>query len=184
MKQEVTMMAAPTTMQPGGYIPKAYMTRVIPSTPQATIETSHSAAGWTIQLSWACPEPVSDPTDRPTLYVDGCALLVPTAPDTPWSTMGLADPEKAVEAVLWRADREKLYRVRAAGLGTAERNDPPADWSVSSKWDAGVWTVTYAMIAWPFLEEFGQLAFAVWQGKKEDRAGLKSISPGWLTVEK
>jgi hypothetical protein len=52
--------------------------------------------------------------DNPTLFPDACALLVPEREDSPWITMGA--PGQAVQGLLWRADRDGLYRLRAEGF--------------------------------------------------------------------
>ena len=67
MKHDLALIAAPTMMQPGGYIPKAYADRTMPSTPAASLETEKNVRGWRIHLAWDCPEPIKhirNETDR------------------------------------------------------------------------------------------------------------------------
>ncbi len=180
MKQTVKLMAAPPGMQPGGYVPVAYADRYQPATSEAQVETLREADAWRIVLRWACATPVKDIARETDKFLDACALLVPTVPDAPWMTMGA--PGMAVEGVLWRPDKEVPWKLRAEGLGTMERSAVPTGWKASGEWRQGHWLVTFEIPAWPALDRHGQLAFALWQGAAQERAGLKSVSPGWIDV--
>jgi hypothetical protein len=61
-----------------------------------------------------------------------------------------------------------------------KRNEAPPDWKVTGAWNNGRWQVVFELPEWPLLSQQKQLAFAIWCGADQDRAGLKSISPGWL----
>lgn len=181
MKKTITLIAAPTGMQPGGYVPKAYADRTKPNVAQAELSVEGGEGkGWTITLSWACPAAVKSMAKETDRFIDGCALLVPTTEDAQWLTMGA--PGKAVEGVLWKADREKPLRMHAEGLGTMARAEAPSDWKVAGSWREGRWTVRFEIGQWPVLSRHGQLAFAIWQGAAQDRAGLKSVSPQWISI--
>lgn len=178
MKQTLKLVAAPTAMQPGGYVPAAYADRSQPSTPEAQVEVDRAGDIWRVRLAWHCPLAITDSSTDTNRFVDAAALLVPTLPDAPWITMGA--PGKAVEGVLWRADREALYRMRAEGLGTMERADAPEGWGAEASWQSGQWSVVFGLRAWPALDQSQHLGFAIWRGAAGDRAGLKSVSPGWI----
>ncbi len=178
MKTQLKLVNAPIGMQPGGYVPRAYADRTEPTTPAADVEVTREGKAWRVTLGWDCPNPVRDISDDTNQFVDAAALLAPVVADAPWVTMGAEG--KAVEAILWRADREAPLRVTAEGLGSAQRFDAPEGWAVESNWDAGRWTVSFLLKSWPALEAFDQLAIAVWRGETGDRGGLKSISPGWF----
>ena len=181
MKKTIDMLAAPTGMQPGGYVPKAYALRVLPFTPTATLEVKHDSEGWHIRLTWSCPDPVRDLSGDTDHFVDAAALLTPTVAGAPWVTMGA--PGMAVEAALWRAERDALLRIRAEGLGTVKRHEPLDRWTATADWKDGQWNVVYDLASWPSLEEHAQLAFAIWRGAASDRGGLKSICPQWIAIE-
>ena len=116
MKNTFSLIAAPTAPQPGGYIAKAYEDRTTPGIAQAElgVEPAAGGKGWTISLSWACPNPVQSIVKETDKFLDCCALLVPTTEDGQWISMG--EPGKAVEGVLWKADRERPWRMHAEGL--------------------------------------------------------------------
>lgn len=181
MKQTVKLIAAPPGIQPGGYVPVAYADRVQASTSEVQLEASHDGTAWRMVLRWACPAPIKDISRETDKFFDACALLVPTVPDAPWMTMGA--PGMAVEGVLWRPDKEAPSKVHAEGLGTMQRSAVPGDWKARGEWSEGYWQVTFELPDWPALAQHRQLAFAVWQGATQDRGGLKSVSPGWISVD-
>lgn len=181
MRNKVSLIAAPTGLSPGGYVSKAYANRSAPRTPVAEFEAEKKGGLWHIRVSWACREPVRALGDDVDRFVDAAAVLAPMVADAPWMTMGA--PGKAVEGALWRADREELFGVRAEGLGTVERSAAPATWKARGEWKAGRWRLDLALEAWAALDARRQLALAVWQGAEGDRAGLKSVSPGWIELK-
>lgn len=179
--KRIEMMVAPTAMQPGGYVPVAYADRSVPATPSVRLDGERAAGrGWRLTLRWACATAVTRVDDNPTLFPDACALLVPEREDSPWITMGA--PGQAVQGVLWRADRDGLYRLRAEGLGTMQRLPPPPGWSVVPVWKAGEWQVVLQLPGWLELEKAGRVGVAVWQGAQRERAGLKSVSTDWVVL--
>lgn len=180
MKQTVTLIAAPTSMQPGGYVPKAYADRVQPNVPVADLGVEQTGTGWRIQLGWNCQAAVRDTARETDRFADACALLVPETADAPWISMG--EPGKAVDGLLWKADRDRPWRVRAEGLGTMARTEAPTDWKVSGAWSEGRWLVVFELPDWPLLAAQRKLAFAIWAGAAQERAGLKSVCPGWVTL--
>ncbi len=180
MRSKISLIAAPTAMSPGGYVAKAYASRTAPNTSAADVAVEKAGAVWRVRMAWACAEPVRAIGDDVDRFVDAAAVVAPTVPEANWMTMGA--PGQAVEGALWRADRETLFGVRAEGLGSVQRADPPEGWQARAEWRAGQWSLELELRDWPVLDARGQLAVAIWQGAMGDRAGLKSVSPGWLEV--
>lgn len=180
MKTTVTLIAPPTAMQPGGYIATAYADRSQPGTSRADLEVQESTAGWTVALRWRAPQAVIDATDNPRQFIDGAALFAPTVKDAPWISMGTA--QMPLEGVLWRADRAQPLRVSAQGLGSVQRAEAPAGWTTTASYANGTWQVTFTLPAFAALAATRQLGFAVWQGAQSERAGLKSVTPGWINL--
>jgi DMSO reductase family type II enzyme heme b subunit len=180
MRTQLVLVAAPTALQPGSYISKAYADRAVPSVRSATLELEPGPQGRRVRVSWSCPEAVRDLGGETDRFVDAAALAIPAAPDTPWVTMGA--PGKPLQGALWRADREGLLRFHAEGLGSVKREAPPDHWKAVADWAAGRWSVSFELAPWPLLEGSAQLAVAIWRGAADDRGGLKSVSPGWVTV--
>ena len=181
MRRELSLMAAPTDLSPGGYVRVAYAKRNIPKTPSARLEAVREGTIWRIRVDWECAEPAHAIGDDVDGFVDAVAVLAPTTPDAQWMTMGA--PGKAVEGALWRADRKELIGIRAEGLGTVERGAVPDGWTAKGTWKSGAWQVDFALDRFALLDADPRLALAVWQGAQGDRAGLKSVAPGWVELE-
>ncbi len=181
MRQEISLIAAPTAMSPGGYVRVAFAKRDIPKTPRAGLEAVRDGRIWRIRVDWDCAEPAYAIGDDVDGFVDAVAVLAPTTPDAQWMTMGA--PDKAVEGALWRADRRELIGIRAEGLGTVERRAVPDGWTANGTWKAGAWQVEFELDHFAVLDSDTRLALAIWQGGQGDRAGLKSVAPGWVELE-
>ena len=180
MKKTLDLIAAPTGMQPGDYVPRVYSDLDGPRTPSASVEAEHSTRGWRFRIAWPCPEPARDTSGESDRFSDAAAVLVPSVPDAPWVTMGA--PGQAIAGFLWRADRETLLHIRAEGLGSVQRDEAKGVRRIASEWNDGEWTLSFELTGWKELDETRQLAIAIWRGAARQRAGLKSISPGWIGV--
>ncbi len=181
MRTELALIAAPTAIQPGGYVNKAYADRVQPKLATAVLETDFARGrGYKITLGWQCDSAVNDIRQDTNLFPDACALLVPVNENSPWITMG--DEHNPVEGVLWRADKSEPYKIEAHGLGSVVRSSAPQGWAISADWKNKSWQVSFTLPQWAALEKWQKLAVAVWLGGEKERAGLKSISQGWVSV--
>ena len=180
MKARISLIAAPAAIQPGGYVRVAYADRTEPSTTDLEVRVEEHGRGWEIFLSWACTAASSRTTQDVDRFADAAAVLAPSRPDAALMTMG--SETAGVDGWFWKADREKGIRFQARGLGTVERSDPPADVQVTGLWQAGRWGVKFQLPAWDSLSLHGRIGFAIWQGAASERAGLKSVSPGWIEL--
>lgn len=181
MKRQVALFAAPAGLAPGEYIWRAYDNEgQPPRTSSVELEVVERGPAWTISLGWPCPQPVRDVRGDLGAFVDAAALLVPLDDQVMMRTMG--SQGHGVEGILWRADRQPLYRITAEGLGSVKRHDPGAGWSASPGWNAGLWHVTFELERWEPLSVRRKLAVAVWRGAERERAALKSTSEDWLQI--
>lgn len=172
-------MAAPAGMQPGDYVPSAYGRRFLPATPIIKCETSKKGEDRLIVLSWLAMEPVALSLTEPDRFADSAALLVPETAASPLITMGV--PGAGVSGVLWRNGWDRPICIKAAGLGTVVREPAPVDWRAQGSYAQGRWRLEFHL-HWPLLETMQQFGVAVWQGAQHERAGLKSITPGWVEL--
>ncbi|MBT4521875.1 MAG: hypothetical protein HOC23_17895 [Halieaceae bacterium] len=179
--ETLALIGAPPAMQPGGYIPEAYKARQQAGTPAVDLGAKQQGDDWVIELRWDCPNPVKTVTGETDLFTDAAAIMVPGTTSAPWLTMGA--PDHPVEAALWRADQNKLLHMRAEGLGTMHRSEPPAPWSTRSAWENGRWHLQYTLVNWSPLNQFQRIGVAIWRGENQDRGGLKSVTDGWITVK-
>ena len=180
MEQTVTLMSAPTSIQPGGYVPVAYADRTEPVTRHAEVTVEPIGHGWSIALGWDCPDPVRDIARETDRFVDACAVFAPETAQAPWITMGAAG--MAVQGWLWRADKASPLQVRAEGLGTMERSAAPTGTQLTAEWAHGRWRVVLTLPEWPALASQRRMALAIWRGAAQERAGLKSVSPDWIAI--
>jgi len=180
MQTTLTLIAAPPALSPGGYVARAYADHVSPETAQVELAVSERGGVWDVALAWKTDAPVTKLDGDPTAFVDAAALLVPTTEAAQALSMGA--PTDPVEGALWRADHERLLRISACGLGSVERRDAPEDWRAEAEWKKGLWRLHYTLAGWSALDRFRRLAVAVWQGARHERAGLKSVSAGWISV--
>lgn len=180
MRKTTPLIVAPTGMQPGGYVRRAYADRTEPVTPALELEVERDPSGWRASLVWPCPRPVLQVGDDPTAFPDAAALLVPLVPTASWVTMGA--PGEGVEGVLWRSSESGLRRIRAEGLGTVVRSAPPSGWSAEARWASGAWRLELRLRSWPALAAARRVAAAVWRGGARERAGLKSVTPDWIEL--
>ena len=180
MRQNISLIAAPPGLSPGGYVAKAYAGRIQAMTRNARVEVKRQGEAWHIELDWPCAEPVTSLADDVDRFVDAAAVLTSSRSDTSWMTMG--DTGDAVTGVLWRADQEALTGIHAEGLGTVERLPAPDGVRVAADWKNGHWVLQLDFDAWAQLDNQRQIAIAVWQGADKDRGGLKSVSPDWISV--
>ena len=180
MKRRIELIAAPPAIQPGGYVREAYADHTAARTPLLDVSVESRGAGWEIFLSWPCAEASQRTRHDVNLFADGAAILAPSQPGAPMITMG--SDAAGVDGWLWMADREGSLRIHAQGLGTVERSPASSDVRVSAAWIDGQWGVKYELASWPSLDKLSQIGFAVWQGADAERAGLKSVTPNWITL--
>lgn len=180
MKTTVAFIAPPVGMQPGGYVAKAYAGHDTPGTARAELEAVLDGNAWRVTLRWEVPAPVDGIAADPRLFCDAAALFAPTVADAPWITMG--SPGAPLQGVLWRADRATPLQVHATGLGTVQRSDAPAGWTAAARHAGGRRELVLSLPGFAALEQHRQLAFALWQGARGERAGIKSVSPGWIAL--
>lgn len=180
VQRKVALIAAPTAMQPGGYVPVAYADRTAPLTAAAEIVVEPAGKGWRVALAWDCPQAVRDISRETDRFVDACAVFAPEVSAAPWMTMGA--PRMAVHGWLWRPDKPTPLQVRAEGLGTLQRSAAPTNTYATSEWERGRWRVVVTMPEWPALAAQRRIALAIWRGAEQERAGLKSVSPGWVEL--
>lgn len=181
MKQRIQLMAAPPSIQPGGYVSKAYADRSEPGTQWADLVVESRGNGWHVFVAWPCPERRTNTTTDVDRFSDAAAILAPTTPDAPMMTMGNQDAP--VDGWLWRADRTQGMRVTAHGFGTSERLDLPAHATVNGAWAEGRWGVSFDLPAWESLSRLRLIGVAIWQGAAAERAGLKSVSTNWIALK-
>ena len=186
--QEVEVPLEPTPLgaQPSAYVQAAWADRKHGATPSARAAAAVVDGVLHVRLRWTALNPRPAITDN-NVFADACALLFPMDGEAAeLTTMG--DAARPVQAWHWRAGTAIPFVLRATGIGTATRQTTPHGVTVESAWGADEWTVVFSRA----IAEAGvpirsggavPMGIAVWQGALEERAGLASHTPAWLTLE-
>jgi DMSO reductase family type II enzyme heme b subunit len=183
----IALHPTPLESQPSAYVQEAWRDRLWGRTPEVLVHFVQTTRLVLVRMEWACQSPRFRAADND-VFADACALLFPANGQTaPLATMGSeAEP---VVAWQWRAGAETAYVADATGLGTLSRRQSH-DLTVTAEWRQERWAVVFAH---PLAENNGRagspgasdlVAFAVWEGANQERAGLASYSPVWSRLRK
>lgn len=185
----IVLSPTPLDMQPTEYVRVSRSNRPYGAVPSMRVSALHNGKTVSFRLAWeddGADGKIAD-IDQ---FVDAAAVLFPTNGDAP--LLGMGTKGQPVNAWFWRADWERPKNVSAEGMGTTERRDDPGLTSKArharGRWDvvvshsldrkgAPAGTVLLAPGA------AAKVAFAVWQGSNQERAGLKAFSPEWQELE-
>lgn len=184
VETEVRLQATPLESQPSAYVQTAWRGKAYGSLPFAGLAAAVAGASVFVRLRWLAPEPRASITDND-VFADAAAVLFPlNGVDAPLQTMG--DERHPVQAWHWRAGAAAPFVVTATGLGTVTRL-PKHPVEAEADWEHGQWTVVFSR---PLTADGVSLVrggtipcgVAIWCGARGERAGLKSHTPGWITL--
>jgi len=185
----VVLSPTPLEMQPTEYIRAAWQRRPYGTATSIQVSAVHNGSEIFLRLLWeddSADEKIADINE----FIDAAAVLFPVAEDAP--LFGMGSKGKPVNAWLWRADWERPKNVAAEGMGSTQRREDPALASKArhtrGRWDvvvsrslatngapAGTVSLSPGSVS--------KVAFAVWQGGNQERAGIKAFSPDWQEFE-
>lgn len=187
--ETISMGPTPAENQNSRYVELWARERPYGKLESLTVRAAHNGKDIAFLLAWADPTQNADFLEGNS--PDGTGILFPLKGDAPLSTMG--SESQPVNAWFWRADLENgAQNLTASGLGTVEE---AGDGQIvtGARWDAGTWQVvlTRPLALKGQAEAAVQLgagksvkvAFAVWDGSRGERAGLKSFSKEWRELE-
>jgi DMSO reductase family type II enzyme heme b subunit len=123
-------------------------------------------------------------------FPDAAAVALPASQDAPLLVMGAAGAP--VNAWHWRADEpDGARQISAEGLGTS-RALGGAQVRARGAWKSGRWRVVIARaLQMPGEAGAAQLqpgqqtgfGVAIWEGSRQERAGIKAFSGDWLPLD-
>lgn len=186
---EIVLSPVPLAMQPTEYVRVSRSGRPYGAVTSMDVRALHNGNKVFFRLVWR--DAVADQKiEDINQFADAAAVLFPSNGDAPLFGMGAKG--KPVNAWLWRADWERPKNVAAEGMGTTERRDDPALTAKGTHSDE-----RWHVVVGRSLSEEGappgsvvlkpgatsKVAFAVWQGSEQERAGLKAFSPDWQELE-
>ena len=185
----VVLSPTPLEMQPTDYVRVSWTSRPYGKASSIRVSSLHNGDQIFFRLGWPDDSPDTKLADIDQ-FIDAAAILFPIAPDAPLIGMGIKG--KPVNAWYWRADWEQPKNVAAEGMGSTQRRDDPALVS-SARHQRGRWDVIIARSLNGKGSPSGtavlrpgastKIAFAVWQGGNQERAGIKAFSPDWQELQ-
>jgi len=183
--EEMQMGATPLHLQPSRYVRTAWAGKPVGAVRFLKVQAAHNGQDIVFRLEWPDPTKNSDYGDG-SVFPDAAGVLFPLNGDAPLQTMG--SDQAPVNAWFWRASfpEGEAQNVIARGPGTVEKTEK-SPVQARSSWRDGRWEVVFAR---PLTTEGSkgvrliagkpaQVAFAVWDGASQERAGLKSFSKEW-----
>jgi DMSO reductase family type II enzyme heme b subunit len=187
--QTFVLSPTPLDMQPTEYVRVSWRGRPYGTLPSMRVSALHNGQHIFFRLVWQDDTVDGRITDI-NQFVDAAAVLFPVVADAP--LLGMGGKGKPVNGWLWRSDWERPQNMAAEGVGTTQRREDAALASQArhtrGRWDvvlsrsmngkgAPEGTVVLAPgAAW-------KVAFAVWQGANQERAGIKAFSLDWQNLQ-
>lgn len=185
----VRLIGTMAAMQPTEAIRVGWSERPIGAVGEVVVSALHEGEHLYFRLEWPDATANRDHGDN-RVFPDGAALAFPMHPSAPLWTMGA--PGYPINAWFWRADEPDRGRhVLAEGLGSSKTLDREHV-RCRGAWRAGRWRVVIARAlrlhsAQPVVQfEPGahcHFGVAVWEGSRQERAGLKAFSGEWLDLD-
>ncbi len=197
--EHVALAAAPLADQQSRYVRTAWADRPYGFVRDLRAQAAHDGERFYLRLEWASPtleargadeNPLSNPIEGPDAFPDSVAVMFPSSDDAQLDTKG--SEEAPVEIWRWAEGMpETVEDLLATGLSTLRpANGDGADLVARSGSDGARWQVVFGRPlatepeAAPSLApgEATRLAFAVWAGANQERAGIKSYSQRWIDL--
>lgn len=183
--EELRMGATPLHEQPSRYVRTVWAGKAIGAVRLLKVQAAHNSQDILFRLEWADDTPNTDYADD-SVFPDAAGILFPLNGDAPLTTMG--SQKQPVNAWYWRASfaEGEAQELIARGLGTVT-NSSQAKVRAQARHQNGRWEVVFARElaaggkdAVSFNgKKATKVAFAVWEGSSQERAGLKSFSKEW-----
>lgn len=172
--EDVPVALAPVALeaQPTEYIREAWKDRDYGQTAEAHVKAASDGERLYLRVEWA-----DDPAPNRE-FQDAVSAIFPTNGSGVLATMGTA--EKPLALWFWEDGRPGPLRLISSGPGVVAK-DRSDGLAATGKLVDGRWSVVLAGPA-----DAGQkqkVAFAVWNGSKDERAGLAAVSREWLPLE-
>jgi DMSO reductase family type II enzyme heme b subunit len=161
--------------QPSGYIRTAWAGRHVGAVRSLSAQAAHNRQCLFFRLEWADPSHNPDYGDG-SVFPDAAAVLFPMNGSAPLQRMG--SPAEGMQAWYWRANHAEFGEALAYHGFATETTQPGPPILTSARWSDGRWTLVIGAPVKAVLTS-GVVAFAVWEGGNQERAGLHSITPEW-----
>lgn len=180
-RQQLALRGTEASAQPSAYVRTAWAGKHIGAVRSLSVGAAHNRQSIFFRLEWADPNHNPDYGDG-SAFPDAAAVLFPMNGAVPLNMMG--SPAAGILGWCWRANHPDVGETLAFHGFATERPQPGPPVLTSARWVDGRW---YLVIGAPLTGQppSGSVAFAVWEGGNQERAGLHSYTPEWqeLIVE-
>ncbi len=198
--EQLELSAVPIGGQPSNYIRTTWADRPYGLVHDLKAQAAHDGEKLYLRLEWISPTrqalasgngSAPHPIEGPDAFPDAMAAMFPANGKARLESMG--STKAPVAMWHWSADAtDKAEELTSTGIGSVRPADESDGLSVKVAEDGASWQVVIARPlkgkAAPNFTPGGktQVAFAVWAGVNQERAGIKSASSSWveLTLEK
>lgn len=202
-RERLVLAAVPLAAQPSRYVRAAWADRPYGIVRDLTAQVAHDGKRLYIRLEWVSPtleakaqggDSAPHPIEGPDAFHDAVAAMFPVNGETPLETMG----SDTAPVNVWRWSAEALDRAEdltAQGIGTIQPIGGGNGLLARAAAEDASWRLVLARPLKPKTKESSplftpgrakQVAFALWTGANQERAGIKSASQSWseLKLEK
>lgn len=186
--EEIRMGATSLHLQPSRYVRTAWAGKPVGAVRFLKVQAAHNGQDLLFRLEWPDPTRNSDYGDG-SVFPDAAGVLFPLNGDAPLQSMG--SDQAPVNAWFWRASfpEGQAQNVIGRGPGTVEQTER-SPVQARAGWRDGRWELVFArplaangaQAVKLSAEKPAKVAFAVWDGASQERAGLKSFSKDWLEL--
>ena len=186
--EEISLAGTPLSEQPSRYVRSGWAGKPVGAVRVLKVQAAHNGKDIAFRLEWADETENTDHGDG-SVFPDAAGILFPLNKDAPLESMG--SPEAPVNAWYWRANlpEGEGQNLLAKGTGTVQET-PKSFAQTRASWADGRWQV---VLARPLTidgdgvqlspKQSTKVAFAVWEGSSQERAGLKSFSKSWRELQ-
>lgn len=173
----VNLVATPLPLQPTDYIKVKWANKPYGATPSVQVAAVHNGETAAFRMQWACEHQH---------LRDAAAVGLPLKGRPGLVTMG--QPGAPMQMLHWHEERG-INLVQAEGLGTTDRG-PKIRLAANAHWQDGQRRLVMQRplgsgggVAPLLAGKQTLVAFAIWQGSNEERAGLKAFSIVWQDLD-
>ncbi len=185
--EEMSLGGTPLHRQPSKYVRASWAGKPLGAVRFLKVRAAHNSKDIAFRLEWADETQDTDHGDG-SAFPDAAGILFPLNGDASLESMGSS--EAPVNAWYWRANAdEEAQNLIAKGPGTVEKTAKSA-LQVRARWADGRWEVVFARSLAGHdggvklsRGKSTNVAFAVWEGASQERAGIKAFSKKWQELD-
>lgn len=183
---KVNLATAPVAMQPSKYVQAKWKDDEFGQMRALGFQVAHDGTELALRLEWPTEAPPRRTHRDNDEFPDAAALLFPLHEQAP-VFMGAQDAPVSIWH--WKDNGAPTAAANVAqGIGSSTVR-PEKNIGVSAQWQDGRWQVVFRRLLMPApaittqprfaLDTPQRIGFAVWDGHRQERAGLKAFSPSW-----